>query len=55
MMYDQTKPEDLDSDLEDHIADEWRYMCMSRPIKPLKPVEKKTILSDPLNMFTKKR
>jgi hypothetical protein len=55
MMYDQTKPEDLDSDLEDHIADEWRYMCMSRPIKPLKPVEKKTILSDPLNMFTNKR
>ena len=54
MMYDQTKPEDLDSDLEDHIADEWRYMCMSRPIKPLKPMEKKTILSDPLNMFTDK-
>ena len=55
MMYDQTKPEDLDSDLEDHIADEWRYMAMSRPIKPLKPVEKKTILSDPLNQLTDKQ
>ena len=55
MMYDQTKPEDLDSDLEDHIADEWRYMCMSRPIKPLKPIEKKTILSDPLNQYTDKQ
>lgn len=53
MMYDQTKPEDLDSDLEDHIADEWRYMCMSRPVKPLRPVEKKTILSDPLDQFNK--
>lgn len=55
MMYDQTKPEDLDSDLEDHIADEWRYMCMSRPVKPLRPVEKKTILSDPLNQFSEQQ
>lgn len=51
MMYDQHKPEDLDSDLEDHIADEWRYINMSRPIKPIMPVEKKTILSDPLDQF----
>ena len=53
MMYDQHKPEDLDSELEDHVADEWRYMCMSRPIKPLRPVENQVILSDPLNQFTK--
>ena len=26
--------EDLDSDGEDHIADETRYFLMSRPIKP---------------------
>ena len=52
MMYDQTKPEDLDSDLEDHIADEWRYVLMSRPVKAIRPVEQKTILSDPLDMFT---
>lgn len=51
MMYDQNKPEDLDSDLEDHIADEWRYINMSRPIKPIMPVEKKTIISDPLDQF----
>lgn len=55
MMYDQTKPEDLDSDLEDHIADEWRYMCMNRPVKPLRPVETVTILNDPLNQFTNNR
>ena len=53
MMYDQHRPEDLDSDLEDHIADDWRYICMSRPIKPIMPVEKNYILSDPLNQFTK--
>ena len=53
MMYDRTKPEDLDSDLEDHIADEWRYMCMNRPIKPLRPVETVTILNDPLNQFAR--
>ena len=55
MMYDEHKVEDLDTSQEDHIADEWRYMCMARPIEPIREVEQKTILSDPLNMFTKKR
>lgn len=54
MMYDETHPEDLDSKLEDHIADEWRYMCMSRPIEPQRPVEQRDIISDPLNMFKHK-
>lgn len=52
MMYDEHKVEDLDTSMEDHIADEWRYMCMNRPIKPLRPVETVTILNDPLNQFT---
>ena len=51
MMYDQHKVEDLDTKLEDHICDEWRYFCMSRPIKPIQPVQQRTILSDPLNQF----
>ena len=55
LMYDEHKVEDIDTSLEDHIADEWRYMCMARPIEPIREVEQKTILSDPLNMFTKKR
>ncbi|PWM14797.1 MAG: Terminase-like family protein [Clostridia bacterium] len=55
MMYDETHPEDLDSKLEDHVSDEWRYLCMSRPIKPIVPVEPKTIVSDPLDQFKKKR
>lgn len=40
MQHDPLKPEDLDTDMEDHIADEWRYACMSRPwtrSKPLPP------------------
>ena len=54
MMYSETHPEDLDTKLEDHCPDEIRYMCMSRPIKPIVPVERKIILSDPLDQFKTK-
>ncbi|MBR3388724.1 MAG: hypothetical protein IKG84_10980, partial [Bacteroidales bacterium] len=49
--YDDHKVEDLDTEGEDHVADEWRYMCMSRPIKPIKKEEKEPIWGDPLNQF----
>ena len=32
-IHDKVKPEDLDTDGEDHTADEFRMACMSRPIK----------------------
>lgn len=32
MQYDKTKPEDIDTKLEDHALDTARYLCMSRPI-----------------------
>ncbi len=32
MQYDVTKPEDLDTDLEDHAVDTLRYMLMARPL-----------------------
>lgn len=51
LQYDDHRPEDLDTDGEDHVADEWRYMCMSRPIKPLRAEKKEIIFSDPLNQF----
>ena len=35
LQYDPRKPEDLDTDGEDHVADEVRYFCMARPIKPV--------------------
>lgn len=33
--YDEHVIEDLNTEGEDHIADEWRYFCMSRPITPV--------------------
>lgn len=34
LQHDPDKPEDLDTDGEDHAADDWRYACMSRPWIP---------------------
>lgn len=31
LQHDAANPEDLDSDMEDHAADDWRYASMSRP------------------------
>ena len=35
MIFDDTHPEDLDTNLEDHAADALRYLLMSRPRHPL--------------------
>lgn len=51
LMYDECKPEDLDTDGEDHVADEVRYFCMSRPIKPREKKINKPIEDDPLDML----
>lgn len=52
LQYSDTKPEDLDTDGEDHVADEARYMCMSRPIKPRMSVNKPSQpVDDPLNLL----
>lgn len=53
LMYDEHKPEDLDTTQEDHIADAMRYFCMARPIKPIEQETGKEIMSDPLNLFSK--
>lgn len=34
LAYDEVRPEDVDTDCEDHIADMTRYVCMARPINP---------------------
>lgn len=51
MMFSETNPEDLCTTLEDHQVDECRYLCQSRPIEPITPIERKIILTDPLNQF----
>lgn len=33
---DTKNPEDIDTTMEDHIYDEFRYMCMARPLRPKK-------------------
>lgn len=46
LQHDRDRPEDLDTDGEDHAADEWRYACMSRPyVRPQKAIEDTRILS----------
>lgn len=37
LQHDPDRPEDIDTDAEDHVADEARYGCMSRPWIPRKP------------------
>jgi len=39
LQHDEARPEDLNSDMEDHAADEWRYACMSRPWVRNKPAD----------------
>ena len=34
LTYDRVMPEDVDTALEDHIADMLRYVCMARPVNP---------------------
>ncbi len=53
MMYDEHKPEDLDTDLEDHCSDDCRYFCMMRPIAPREIKEEPVPMFDPLNQYTK--
>ena len=55
LVYDEHKPEDLDTEMEDHVADEWRYMCMARPIRPVVREEPETVWADPLNQYEGKR
>ena len=51
LQYDEHKPEDLDTDGEDHVADEVRYFCMSRPIKPRMAAEPDEYATNPMNLF----
>ena len=54
LIYDEHKVEDLDTKMEDHVADEGRSFCMSRPIKPIRAVKEQRILFDPLDMMKRR-
>lgn len=49
LVYSKTDPEDLDTEGEDHIADEVRYMCMAHPLAPEKRCEAKAPAFSPLS------
>ena len=49
LMYDEHKPEEVDTRLEDHAADECRYLCMANPMKPVTVKERKPEVFDPLS------
>lgn len=51
LVYDEHKPEDLDTEGEDHVADEVRYFCMSRPIKPRMTPPHDKYKETPMSMF----
>lgn len=51
LQYDEHKVEDLDTDGEDHIADEMRYFLMSRPIAPRVKAQPDEYEKSPLKMF----
>ena len=53
MLYSPVRPEDLDTTMEDHVCDEWRYFCMSRPVSPMTEPEAAAIWSDPLDQLKK--
>lgn len=50
LVYSETKPEDLDTSQEDHIADETRYFCMLNPIAPRESVLQPAVQYDPLDL-----
>lgn len=50
LQYSRTYPEDVDSDMEDHIADETRYLCMMVPMRPDTARQREVpTIYDPLN------
>lgn len=51
LLYSSTDAEDVDTAQEDHIADETRYFCMSRPIAPPRTAPAAMPQDDPLNML----
>ena len=55
LCYSQSHLEDIDTDQEDHVYDESRYMAMSRPIPARKPAGTKEVKDDPLNMIADMR
>ena len=56
LTYDSMAVEDINTQGEDHIYDETRYMCMFRPItEPRKKQKERESFFDPLDLFERPR
>lgn len=52
LIHSETKPEDLNTEQEDHVADEVRYMCMMNPMNPVVTAAvPRPPADDPLNLY----
>ena len=49
LVYDDHKPEDINTKQEDHVADEVRYMCMANPMKPVQVKDRTPKVYNPLD------
>ena len=49
LVYDERDVEDIDTDGEDHIYDELRYVCMENPIAPRPKKVLPLVVYDPLS------
>ena len=54
LVYDEKDVEDINTDGEDHIYDECRYVLMENPIAPRKNEAKKKVYDDPLDLYDSK-
>lgn len=51
LIYDDKKVEDVDTTMEDHIFDEWKYVSMENPLNPRRNTPWTPPEEDPLNIW----
>lgn len=51
LIYDDKKVEDVDTTMEDHIFDEWKYVSMENPLNPRRNTPWTSPEEDPLNIW----
>ncbi len=55
LVYDERRVEDINTEQEDHIYDECRYVLMENPIAPVKSAKPVKPADDPLDLATKQQ
>ncbi len=54
LVYDEKNVEDINTEMEDHIYDECRYVLMANPIAPRQNMPPKPRVDDPLDLYAPK-